>query len=145
MPDFSKPFVLETDACDKGMRAVLMHQGKPIYYLSKAFNSRNIGFSVYEKEFLALVMAVTKWRHYLVGNYFIIRTDHQELKYLLEQQLHTSLQYKWLSKLLGLDYEIQYKKGSENLVADALSRVKIDEDQGSNEHYLAAITTVQPK
>lgn len=94
IPDFSQPFVVETDACGKGMGAVLMQGGKPISYLSKAFNSKNLGMSVYEKELLALVMVVTKWRHYLVGNHFIIKTDHQSLEYLLEQQLHTALQYK---------------------------------------------------
>lgn len=75
-PDFSKPFVLETDACDKGMGTVLMQQGKPISYLSKSFNTKNMKFFVYEMELFTLVMAVTKWRHYLVGNYFIIKTDH---------------------------------------------------------------------
>lgn len=99
-----------------------MQKSRPLAHLSKAFNSKNLGFSVYEKELLALVLAVTKWKHYLVGNHFIIKTDHQSLKYLLEQQLYTSLQYKWMSRLLGLDYEIQYKKGAENIVADDLSR-----------------------
>lgn len=96
-----------------------MQMGRPLAYLSKAFNSKNLGLSVYKKELLALVMAVSKWRHYLVGNHFIIRTDHQALKYLLEQ-LHTNLQYKWMSRLFGLDYEIQYKKGIENIAADSL-------------------------
>lgn len=57
-----------------------MQQGRPIYFLSKAFNKRNMGFSVYEKELLA----VTKWINYLIGHHFIIKTDHQSLKYLLE-------------------------------------------------------------
>ena len=92
MPNFEIPFVVETDACSTGMGAVLMQQGRPISYLSKAFNKKNKGCSVYEKELLALVLAVTKWRHYLVGQHFIIKTDHQSLKYLLEQPLHTSLQ-----------------------------------------------------
>lgn len=58
-----------------------------------------------------------------MGGKFVIRTDHISLKYLLEQKLNTSIQHKGLSKLLGLDYVIEYKKGSENKVADALSRV----------------------
>lgn len=73
-----------------------------------------MGFPVYEKELMALVLAVTKWRHYLIGHHFIIKTDH------LEQPLRTSLQYKWLSRLLGRDYEIQYKKDCDNVAADAL-------------------------
>ena len=81
-----------------------------------------MGLSIYEKELLALVTAVTKWRHYLEGHHFIIHTDHQSLKYLLEQRITTPLQQKWLTKLLGLSYEIHYKKGKDNVAADALSR-----------------------
>lgn len=144
MPDFSQDFVLETDACSKGMGAVLMQNSRPLAYLSKSFNSKNLGFSVYEKELLALVMAVTKWKHYLVGNHFIIKTDHQALKYLLEQQLHTSLQYKWMSRLLGMDYEIQYKKGTENIAADALSRCVEHHKNTEEKGVVAAISVVQP-
>lgn len=144
MPDFSKPFVLETDACNKGMGAVLMQEGRPLSYLSKAFNSKNVGFSVYEKELLALVMTVTKWKHYLMGNHFIIKTDHQALKYLLEQQLDTALQYKWMARLLGMDYEIHYKKGVENIAADALSRRLETEDGLVTKEVTFAITVVQP-
>ena len=81
-----------------------------------------MGLSIYEKELLALVTAVTKWRHYLEGHHFIIRTDHQSLKYLLDQRITTPLQQNWLTKLLGLSFEIHYKKGKDNLAADALSR-----------------------
>lgn len=81
-----------------------------------------MGLSIYEKELLALVTTVNKWRHYLEGHHFILKTDHQSLKYLLEQRITTALQQKWLTTLLGLDYEIQYRRGIENLVADALSR-----------------------
>ncbi|XP_071912354.1 uncharacterized protein [Coffea arabica] len=97
-------------------------------------------------ELYVLVLAVTKWKHYLVGHHFVIRTDHQALKYLLEQRLTHLLQQKWPTKLLGLDYEIQYKKGSNNGVADALSRRKIEEVRDSNAitHYMCALSTVQP-
>ena len=70
-----------------------------------------------------MVFAVQKWRHYLLNAHFVIKTDHRSLKYLLEQRLNTPIQQQWLPKLLEFDYEIQYKEGKENLVADALSRV----------------------
>ena len=76
LPDFSRPFIIETDTSGGGLGAVLMQDGHPIAFLSKALSPKNLGLSVYEKELLALVMAVTKWKHYLVGHHFIIRTDH---------------------------------------------------------------------
>lgn len=69
---------------------------------------------------------MNKWRHYLLGTRFIIKSDHESLKYLLDQNIYTPLQQKRLTKLMGLDYEIQYKKGKENVVADALSRRIVD-------------------
>lgn len=69
------------------------------------------------------MLATTKWYHYLQGHHFIVKTDNQSLKYLLEQRLSTMLQQKWLAKLLGLDYEIVYKKGKENIIVNALSRL----------------------
>jgi len=78
--------------------------------------------SVYEKEYLAILMAVEQWRHYLLQGEFFIHTDHRSLVHLNEQRLHTAWQQKVFSKLLGLQYKILYKKGSENGVADALSR-----------------------
>ncbi|KAL0446254.1 UNVERIFIED_CONTAM: Retrovirus-related Pol polyprotein from transposon.6 [Sesamum latifolium] len=122
LPDFTKIFVIEADACDKGVGAILMQEHQPIAYLSKALSPRNLGLSAYEKEFLAILQAVKKWKHYLVGHHFIIRTDHQTLKHILEQKVDTALQQKWISKLLGLDYEVQYKNWRENKAADALSR-----------------------
>ncbi|XP_074343112.1 uncharacterized protein LOC141680927 [Apium graveolens] len=81
-----------------------------------------------------------KWYTYLQGHHFIIKTDHQSLKYILEQRLSTLLQQKWLAKLMGLDYEISYKKGADNKVADALSRLPDEASEGK----LTTITTLQP-
>ena len=72
-----------------------MQDRRPIAFLSQSLAPRNMGMSIYEKELLALVTAVTKWRHYLEGNHFIIRTDHQSLKYLLDQRITTSLQQQF--------------------------------------------------
>jgi Integrase zinc binding domain/RNase H-like domain found in reverse transcriptase/Integrase core domain len=83
---------------------------------------KNQNLSTYEKEFLAVLTVVHKWRYYLQGQPFVIKTNHISLKYLMEQRLTHTLQHKGLCKMLGLDYEVQYKKGVENLAADALSR-----------------------
>jgi hypothetical protein len=120
--DFTKTFVIESDASNVGIGAVLMQEGRPLAFISKALSSLHLNMSVYDKEMLAVIHAVTKWRPYLIGHRFQIQTDHRSLKYLLEQRISSMEQHKWVTKLLGYDYEIVYKKGVENLVADALSR-----------------------
>ncbi|GJW82801.1 retrotransposon-related protein [Tanacetum coccineum] len=75
-------------------------------------------------ELLVVVLALQKWRGYLLDRHFKIRTNHFSLKYVLDQRITTPFQSKWLPKLLGFDYEIEYKKGKENMVADALLRVQ---------------------
>ncbi|KAL0320117.1 UNVERIFIED_CONTAM: putative mitochondrial protein [Sesamum radiatum] len=123
MPDFSQPFIVETDVCGKGIGAVLMQRGRPIAYLSKSLATKNVGLSTYEKEFLALLLVVTKWRHYIQGNHFIIKTNQKSFKHILDQRVDSIPQQKWVTKLLGLNYEVQYKKGNENRAANALSKV----------------------
>ena len=65
LPDFSLPFVVEIDACAVGVGAVLMQQERPVAYLSKALGPSHQQLSIYEKEFLALIMSIEKWRSYL--------------------------------------------------------------------------------
>ena len=101
--------------------------------------------STYEKELLALVTAVHRWRPYLLGRSFVIKTDQQSLKYILEQRIATPAQQKWLAKLLGYLFVVEYKKGCDNRVADALSRkvdvdVGGDGDQGSHSASLCLIS-----
>jgi RNase H-like domain found in reverse transcriptase len=122
LPDFSKPFIIETDASHMGIGAVLMQDRHPIAFMSHKLGVKNLGLSTYEKDFLALITAVTKWRHYLTGSNFIIRTDQISLKNLLDQKVNTTMQHRGLSKLLSLNYTIEYKRGIENKVVDALSR-----------------------
>lgn len=92
-------------------------------YINKGLSVRHHGLSVYDKELLALVMAITKWSQYSIGRYFIVRTDQKALKYLLEQKLHMGTQMKWMAKLMQFDFEIDYKKGRENKADDSLSRL----------------------
>lgn len=141
LPNYSLPFTLETDASASGIGAVLMQQGRPLTYLSKGLAPKHQGLSTYEKELLAIVMATQKWFTYLQGHHFFIKTDHQSLKFLLEQRLSTLLQQKWLAKLMGLDYEIIYKKGKENTVANALSRLP----EIQNESVVNELSAVQPQ
>ena len=91
VPDFHQPFVLETDACKDGIGAVLMQHGHPVAYLSKGLCPKNQALSTYEKECLAILMAVEKWRPYLQHQCFTIRTDQQALLHLSDQRLNTGI------------------------------------------------------
>ncbi|CAM8924213.1 unnamed protein product [Rhodiola kirilowii] len=123
LPDFDKPFIVETDASSTGIGAVLMQDHHPICYISRKLGPRHQSLSVYEKELLAVVHAVQTWSSYLSHRPFLIKTDQRSLKYLLEQKITTPFQHMWVSKLMGYSFEIQYKQGKENFAADALSRV----------------------
>lgn len=123
LPDFNKEFVIETDASGTGWGTVLQQGGHPIAYLSKSLAPRHQALSTYEMELMAVILALEKWKGYLLDKHFKIKTYHFGLKYLLEQRITTAFQNKRLPKLLGYDFEILYKKGSENVAADALSRM----------------------
>ncbi|XP_074346537.1 uncharacterized protein LOC141685327 [Apium graveolens] len=68
LPDFSKPIIIETDTCKSGIGAVMMQEGRPIAYLSKALSPKHQGLSTYEKELLAVIMATQKWRSFFIGS-----------------------------------------------------------------------------
>lgn len=70
---------------------------------------------------LAILFAIRKWEHDVRNQHFSILIDHQSLKYLLEQKITTPSQQAWVAKLMQFDYEIKYRKGRENVAADALS------------------------
>lgn len=123
LPDFTRPFSIETDACDTSIGAVLVQDGHPVAYLSKALVVHNQRRSIYEKEFLAVIMAIDKWRAYLQRAPFEIVTDHKSLCSLGDQQLDTELQRKAMSKLVGLQFSFKYRRGIDNGAADALSPV----------------------
>jgi hypothetical protein len=123
LPDFNKVFVVETDACDSGIGAVLMQDGHPLAFLSKPLSPLHQQMSIYEKEFLALLMAVDRWRPYLQRDEFVIKTDHHILCFLEDQSLHSPLQRKAMARLMGLQFKIVYRKGAENHAADSLLRV----------------------
>lgn len=127
LPDFSKTFVIEMDASEKGVGAVLMQDGHPLAFLSKSLGPRNQGLSTYEKECLAILLAVDHWRSYLQFQEFVIRTDQRSLIHLGDQRLATPWQQMALTKLLGLQYRLVYKKGADNRAADALSRCESPE------------------
>jgi hypothetical protein len=127
LPDFSKPFIVECDASTYGFGAVLVQDGHPITFYSRPVAPRHRSLAAYERELIGLVQAVRHWQPYLWGRRFTVKTDHYSLKYLLDQRLATIPQHHWVGKLLGFNFTVEYKSGSTNTVADALSRRDTEE------------------
>nr|ADB85398.1 putative retrotransposon protein [Phyllostachys edulis] len=122
LPDFSENFTLETDASGTGIGGVLMQRGRPLAYFSRTLGVRAAAMSTYDREALAIIESLKRWRHYFLGTQLIIRTDQQSLKFMTDQKVAEGIQHKLMLRLLEFDYTIEYKKGKENKVADALSR-----------------------
>jgi hypothetical protein len=101
IPDFTKQFVVETDASDAGFGAVLMQDGHPISYLSKPISGKNQALSTYEKECMAMLLVVEKWRSYILHQEFLIRTDHRSLLFLTEQKATNKTATKGPPKAYG--------------------------------------------
>jgi hypothetical protein len=102
LPDFTKPFQLQTDACDTGVSAVLLQDGHPLAFVSKALGPRTQSLSTYEKEFLAILVVVEQWRSYLQHSEFTIFSDQRSLMHITDQRLQTHWQLKMHTKLAGL-------------------------------------------
>lgn len=128
-PDFTKEFILTTDASDYAVGAVLsqgpMGKDRPIAYASRTLNRTEEKYSTTEKEFLGMYWAVKQFRQYLWGRKFKLITDHQPLTYSLSNTNRRIFRGKL--ELEEYDYELIYKPGRHNVVADALSRIKTNE------------------
>lgn len=136
LPDPSLPFVVHTDASGFAVGAVLQQdQGKglqPIAFLSKKMADAETRYPVHEQELLAIIQALTAWRHYLHGSKFVVRTDHKSLQFFQTQPMLSGRQARWKDLLANFDFDIEYVEGKANVVADGLSR-------RSDHHQLAAL------
>jgi transposase InsO family protein len=127
IPDQTKPFTVTTDASDTAIGAVLSQDhGKgdqPIAFESRKLNSAELNYATHEKELLAIVHAIKLWRPYLEEKLFTIITDHAALKFIKSQSNLSRRQARWLEVLQSSNFDVKYRPGKTNVVADALSRI----------------------
>ncbi|XP_045809427.1 uncharacterized protein LOC123903826 isoform X3 [Trifolium pratense] len=136
-PDWSLPFEIMCDASDSAVGAVLGQRKNKvfytIYYASRTLDDAQRNYTTTEKELLAVVFAFDKFRHYLILSKVIVYTDHAAIRYLLGKQDAKPRLIRWILLLQEFDLEIRDKKGSENFVADHLSRLDHTVMQPSND------------
>jgi hypothetical protein len=120
--DTNEDFIVCTDACKQGLGGVLTQNGFVICYESRNLKEHERHYATHDLQFATIVHALRKWRHYLMGERFEIRTDHNGLKYLFDQPTLNVRKIRWLEFLSEYDFDINHIKGKENKVVDALSR-----------------------
>ena len=129
LPDFSKVFVLRTDASDRGMCAILMQDSEgllhPVAYASRKLLPREQNYSVIEREALAIIWAISKFEVYLFGRPFVIQTDHKPLMYINKTKCVNKRVMRWAILLQEYKFSIEAIPGKANHGPDFLSRVPV--------------------
>jgi len=130
LPDLEKEFILQTDASNDGLGAVLLQEDEgvkhPIAFASKKFLPREKNYSTIERECMAIVWGIQKFETYLYGKNFILETDHQPLAYLQKAKFDNGRLMRWALTLQPFRFTVRAIKGSENVGADYLSRIHSD-------------------
>ena len=125
-PDYSKPFIVTTDASTDSIGAVLSQDidgfEKPIAFYSRSINNCEKKYPIFDLEGLAIKCALQKWRYYLLGYKVIVRTDNQPIMYLLRSKDCQGRIGKYLTTIMEYNPTFQYLPGKSNIVADYLSR-----------------------
>ena len=155
-PDFSKPFLVATDASSPAVGAVLSQLDEnrrehPIYYASRSLNEAEKNYSTYEREGLAIVFALKKFRHYLLCEKFKLFMDHDALKYVINNRDTHGRIARWISIFSEYDFEVVYRSGPRSSNADCLSgplekenlvlTMGLESDWNSVAEYLSRGTT----
>ena len=132
-PDYTKPFILHTDASLHGLGAVLYQNidgmDRAIAYASRGLSLAEQRYPIHKQEFLALKWAITsKFHDYLYGTKFIVFTDNNPMTYVLEKAKLDATAHRWIAALGVYDFTIKYRSGKSNADADGLSRMPQTDD-----------------
>ena len=150
-PDFSISFILDVDACDQSIGAVISQkidgEEHAIAYASRTLSKTERQYCVTRKELLALVTFVKHFKHYLYGQKFLVRTDHSSLKWLMNFKNPEGQTACWIEVLSSYDMKVEHRPGRLHSNADGVSRIpcnqcsKSDRDSG---HVLNAVGPSDP-
>ena len=126
LPDLERPFIVQTDASDENLGACLIQEydgvKHPVMFASKKLLPREQNYSVSEREALAIIWAVNKFHRFLYGVHFVLESDHRPLEYLQSTHSKNPHLMRWSLALQPYYYTVRYISGSQNVVADYLSR-----------------------
>ena len=126
LPNWKEPFTVRTDASDTGLGAVLLQESHkllcPVAYISRKLMPRERNYSTVEKECLAVVWAIDKFKRYLYGREFTLQTDHQPLMYMDRARMTNARVMRWALALQPYRYRLESIAGKDNVGADFLSR-----------------------
>ncbi|XP_020682380.1 uncharacterized protein LOC110099531 [Dendrobium catenatum] len=122
LPDFDKPFMVDTDASTVVIGAVLSQDNKPVEFFSEKLSPSRQRWTVYEQELYAVIRALKQWEHYLLHQDFVLSSDHKALQYINSQKNINRMHARWIIFLQKFTFVLKHKNGIQNRVADALSR-----------------------
>ncbi|SJL16274.1 uncharacterized protein ARMOST_19794 [Armillaria ostoyae] len=148
IPNRTGCFRVEADASNGAVGAVLSQEQegrwRPVAFMSKALTTTERNYEIYNKELLAIMLALADWRHYLMGALEDVEiwTDHQNLQYFRKPQKLNRRQARWVTKLAEYHFVLKHKPGTANVKADLLSRCS-DHDQGEDDN--GDITVLSPE
>ncbi|SJL06853.1 uncharacterized protein ARMOST_10195 [Armillaria ostoyae] len=148
IPNATGRFRVEADASNGAIGAVLSQEQdgrwRPVAFMSKALTATERNYEIYDKELLAIMLALAEWRHYLMGALEDVEiwTDHQNLQYFRKPQKPNRRQARWVTELAEYHFILKHKPGTANVKADLLSR-RSDHDQGEDDN--GDITVLSPE
>ena len=124
--DESLPFIVETDASETALSATLNQGGRPVAFMSRTLQGSELHYPAVEKEAMAIIEAVRKWRHFLAGRHFTLKTDQQSVAFMFDNRKRTKVKNNkiqdWRLELASFSYTVEYRPGKDNVAPDSFTR-----------------------